>query len=331
MASVLPLKIQSIKAEKSTKEKKPTSDDGDSLSKSSKRRKVTGTDEKCVFCNEKVGVLHSFSTIEADRNLCRIVTDLQDFELLAKISGGDLIAIEAKYHMKCLTNLRNKHRSFQRKMKSAELLDAEEEERFNEARAFVELVEYIEDSVENGTLFFPLPELHSLFENRLSVLGYPKSVNRLRLKNKILDHFQEAHEQDDGKQTVLIFRNGLQNIVKEALQEHDFSDDAAVLAKAAKIVRRDIFSHKGFSFSGTFPLGCNEISLPASLKSLISMIMNGLNVKDQENKESQTCLAVCQTVLFNAKKRSSSSLQYSLHFNTLRGLFFRQASGQQVT
>ena len=118
-----------------------------------------------------------------------------------------------------------------------------------------------------------------------------------RVNNKILDHFQEAHEQDDGKQTVLIFRNGLQNIVKEALQERDFSDDTAVLAKAAKIERRDMFSHKGLSFSGTFPLGCQEISLPASLKSLI-MIMNGLNVKDQENKESQACLTVCQTVLF---------------------------------
>ena len=105
-------------------------------------------------------------------------------------------------------------------------------------------------------------------------------------------------------------RNGLQNIVKEALQERDFSDDTAVSAKAAKIVRRDMFSHKGLSFSGTFPLGCQEISLPASLKSLI-MIMNGLNVKDQENKESQACLTVCQTVLFNAKRRSCSSLRHS--------------------
>ena len=120
--------------------------------------------------------------------------------------------------------------------------------------------------MENGTLFFPLPELHSLFENRLSDLGYPKSVNRLRLKNKILYHFQEVHEQDDGKQTVLIFRNGLQSIVKEALQECDFSDDTAVLAKAAKIVRRDMFSHKGFSFSGTFPLGFQEISFRGGLQ-----------------------------------------------------------------
>ena len=52
-----------------------------------------------------------------------------------------------------LTNLRNKHRSFQRKMKSAKLLDAEEEERFNEARAFVELVEYIEDSGKWNPVF----------------------------------------------------------------------------------------------------------------------------------------------------------------------------------
>ena len=57
---------------------------------------------------------------------------------------------------------------------------------------------------------------------------------------------------------MLIFGNGLRNIVKEALQEHDFSDDADVLAKAAEIVRRDLFSHKGFSFSGTFPVGCQE-------------------------------------------------------------------------
>ena len=101
--------------------------------------------------------------------------------------------------MKCLTNLRNKHRSHQRKKKSAETLEAEEEKRFNEARAFVELAEYIQNSVETGTLLFPLPELHSLFENLLSDLGYPKLVNRLRLKNKILDHFQEAKEQNDGK------------------------------------------------------------------------------------------------------------------------------------
>ena len=95
-------------------------------------------------------------------------------------------------------------------------MEADEDERFNEARAFVELAEYIENSVENGTLLFPLPELHSLFENRLSDLGYPKSVNRFRLKHKILDHFQEAKKQNDGKQTVLIFGTLSKKLYKSA-------------------------------------------------------------------------------------------------------------------
>ena len=88
-----------------------------------------------------------------------------------------------------------------KKKEKCRTLEAEEEEKFNEARAFVELAEYIENSVENGTLLFPLPELHLLFKNRVSDLGYPKSANRFRFKNSILDHFQEAKEQNDGKQT----------------------------------------------------------------------------------------------------------------------------------
>ena len=276
------------------------------------KRKASGTD-KCIFCDEgdSSGVLHNFSTLEADRNLRVIAAELQDFQLLAKISGGDLIAIEAKYHMKCLTILRNSHRSLKRRNKNTEVLEAEEDDKINESRAFVELVHYMENSVESGTLFFVLSELHMLYETRLKDLGVAKSVNRFRLKNKILGHFTEAQEQNDGRKTILIFNNGLQNILKEAVKERDFSDDAAVLAKAAKIVRRDMFSHKGFNFTGSFPLECQENSVPASLKSLISMTLNGINLKDQEHRESQPCLTICQTILFNTKKRTSSSLRHS--------------------
>ena len=42
------------------------------------------------------------------------------------------------------------------------------------------------------------------------------------------------------------------------------------------------------------------------------MILNGLNLKDQENTESQPCLTVCQTVLFNTKKQTSTSLRHSI-------------------
>ena len=65
------------------------------------------------------------------------------------------------------------------------------------------------------------------------------------------------------------------------------SDDAKIFAKAAKILRDDIFTHSQFKFDGSFPLGCQASSVPASLKSFTSMVLNGLNLKDQQNSETQ--------------------------------------------
>ena len=85
----------------------------------------TATDENCqkdhqilpksssIFCGKEDDHLHEFRTLNADANIRWIATDLQDTTLLAKISGGDLIAIEAKYHLTCLTELRKRrHGSF---------------------------------------------------------------------------------------------------------------------------------------------------------------------------------------------------------------------------
>lgn len=51
-------------------------------------------------------------------------------------------------------------------------------------------------------------------------------------------------------------------------------------------------------------MDCQSKYLPASLRSLISIILNGLNIKDQEQSGNQACLTVCETIIFNAKKRS---------------------------
>ncbi len=46
-----------------------------------------------------------------DHELRKMATDLQDALLLARISGGDLVAIEGNYHYKCY---KNRHRSHMR-------------------------------------------------------------------------------------------------------------------------------------------------------------------------------------------------------------------------
>ena len=86
-----------------------------------------------MICQEDDGGhLHSFCTLEADRNL----SALQEYGLLSRISGGDVIAIEEKYHMRCLTNLRNRHKSQERKKKIEAAWEAKEDSKINESKAF---------------------------------------------------------------------------------------------------------------------------------------------------------------------------------------------------
>ncbi len=63
-----------------------------------------------------------------------------------------------------------------------------------------------------------------------------KSINKTRLKNDVLEYFPESQEQQDGKSIVIVFREGMRNMLKEALKKRDFTEDAFILAKAAAIV-----------------------------------------------------------------------------------------------
>ena len=102
-------------------------------------------------------------------------------------------------------------------------------------------------------------------------------------------------------------------MLNEALKNRDFNEDAAILAKAAIIVRKDIFCHKGFKFTGSFPAECQEHSLPSSLKSIVSMILNGPNIEDQDKHESQASLTIGQGIIYNTKKITSQTSVKSRH------------------
>ena len=114
----------------------------------------------CIFCEDASGRLHQFSMLQSDASIRSMAKDLRDASFLAKNDGGDLIALEAKYHLSCLATLRNRHRSHVRGVQSASE-DSFEKEKM-EARALVELLTHIESSVEEGNFFFKLSELRFL-------------------------------------------------------------------------------------------------------------------------------------------------------------------------
>ncbi len=99
----------------------------------------------------------------------------------------------------------------------------------------------------------------------------------------------------------------MQKILKEAFQQK-VESDTLILSKAVKIIRNDIFNYQcGFKFSGSLPSRCQQDSLPANLKYLVSMLLNGPNITDQDPVECQSALTIAQMILFNCKKRPSGT------------------------
>ena len=302
------LKFASSKLSRAKQRKRKISDDGNMDRRQSKRQALCAplSLDVCIFCMESSGKLHQCATMNLDKALRRMATELQDTSLLARISGGDLVAIEAKYHYDCMSTYKNRHRSMQRKARSSA---SNNEEMMVEVRAFAELVSYIEGSVEDGSYLFKLTELHKLYESRLQDLGVVKSINKSRLKTRLLGHFlDQCQEQTDGKNTLLVFNEGLRKLLGEALISRDYEAEALSIAKTAKHVRQEIFDKECFRFTGSFPPDCQRESVPTALKSLVSMLLNGPNLKNQDKTDSQVCLTISQFILFNVKNKSPTAV-----------------------
>ena len=80
---------------------------------------------KCLFCeaDASIGTLNSCETFRLDQRIRKIARKLGDEKLLAKLSEGDLVAIETKYHLNCLTKLYNRYHNYVSKTKSCEKSD----------------------------------------------------------------------------------------------------------------------------------------------------------------------------------------------------------------
>ena len=147
-----------------------------------------------------------------------------------------------------------------------------------------------------------MAELTKLLDERRKEFNFSTQTNVTRLKDKIIKHFNgDLVEQgiNDGPKT-LIFSEGLNTIVKDALEIREFDKEMQTIAKTAKIIREDMFKHQGFKFDGHFDDACQLDSIPSTLKPLISMILYGTSLKDQHKLESQAAAALMLQMQHNA-------------------------------
>ena len=107
---------------------------------------VDDSEKTCFFCDRPGALknpLHSVCTFGLDARVRKCAFALQDQKLLAKLSAGDLVALEACYHSSCITSL----------YKRAETVCKDEaaDTKFQlEGIALAELITYIEEARESS-------------------------------------------------------------------------------------------------------------------------------------------------------------------------------------
>ena len=118
----------------------------------------------------------------------------------------------------------------------------------------------------------------------------------------------------DGRDIILVFKEDTGEALTRVCTLDD-DNDSTILAKAAEIVRKRMLNMCN-DFSGSFGPNCQEDSIPASLLSLVRMILWGSNVKEDEIRGSSD-LTISQLLMFNSKKnRRNSSDQDRRHDQT---------------
>ena len=85
-------------------------------------------------------------------------------------------------------------------------------------------------------------------------------------------------------------------------------EQSVMMTLIAKMIRQDIFAHK-VTFSGSFDHNSQVESVPPSLLSLVSMLINGSNITDQKcnTNLSQPVLSIAQLLVYNSIKRRRDS------------------------
>jgi len=305
-------KLEKKKSNLEKKRKKAEAEINKEQRRSKRLAVKTPDQDSCIFCSEETGKLHNCSTMKLDSDLKRMANELNDTGLLARISVGDLVANEAKYHFGCLTKFRNKYRAAERERTRSETSNKDGGQL--QSLVFAELVSYIENKVENGTYIFTLTDLHGIYEKRLRNIGIGKTTNRFRLKLQLLCHFgTDCQEQFDGRNTLIVFKEGFQDLIKRAKESRDFENEAFMMTKLVKILREDMLNCN-FEFQGNFEKNSQQSSVPTALKALVALLLDGTNVLQENDEVSQACLTITQLIMFNMKNRAykvDSSFRHS--------------------
>ncbi len=218
-------------------------------------------------------------TMNVDKRINECARTLNDGRLLGKLSAGDAVAQELKYHPACLAALYNRERAYKR------IKDMKHESLCTKDAypiAFSELVTYINEAkatcVDNEPLVFKLADLVTLCQSRVVQLGVGlPDVHATRLKEKLLFHIPKMRAYSKGRDVLLAYDTDVGYILAQTSKY----SEAIHLTKAAELIRRDMLNNSRPPFTNDFIDGCLQQCVPPSLVAFVGMIEHGADIKSQ--------------------------------------------------
>ena len=159
-----------------------------------------------------------------------------DLRLIAKLSEGDLVPTESKYHKTCLAEFYNKVRTFASKASTAE-----QEKSIVEGIVVTEIERYMRGTIEVESGNIPVlyvAELKNLYVQQNKYHGYPvEYAHSTRFKEKFLKRILELTEHKMGRDVILTLKD---NCGKAIFEVCELQNDGMCLERAARIVRKEI-------------------------------------------------------------------------------------------
>ena len=259
-------KFNITKLRRAQKKRKTTEDSDSNHSVPSKKMRIRCSSESvakdsCFFCEGTSQPVRAAATFQLDNRVRQSAIALQDGKLLAKVSAGDLMAQEAKYHPSCLASL------YKRAKAQDDSYHQDYGNKINYSIALAELLSHIDDARNDESVapILKLADLVKLYTARLEQLGVKQDsrLNSTKLKDRILSHFPDLSAHREGRDVLFAFSSDVGSALRKAC-DVDYDDEAICLARAAKIVRRDMLKTQS-SFTGTFDQNCQVKSIPQSL------------------------------------------------------------------
>ena len=128
-------------------------------------------------------------------------------------------------------------------------------------------------------------------------------IHSTRLKETLLLEIPELVSYQKGRDILIAFNEDVGEALLKASKQ-DLESEALHLARAARIIRRDIFAFKNKLFNGSFLDKCQEHSIPSSLRALVGMILEGPcpDIESADDSDSKAGLTISQLISFNCVK-----------------------------